>query len=87
MKDREITPARELRELKASRDKLAAALKVIELALGDGDGGSYWPARKFLDDRGIYNGDLNDLRVLSFVAKVALSHMADYLGEGIDNNS
>ena len=37
----------------------------------DGDG-DYHPARAFLDSRGIYNGDLYDLRVLYAVCKAVL---------------
>lgn len=48
-----------------------AALDVLKTALNDGDGGSYWPARKYLDEHGIYHGDLNDLRVLYAVVKTA----------------
>lgn len=70
----------ELRARLAEREKDAArvallvrALEAIYAALADGDGGSYWPARKFLDDADVFHGDLNDLRVLGAVAKVALA--------------
>lgn len=53
--------------------ELVAALEVIRTALNDGEGGNYWPARKFLDERGIYNDDLYDLRVLDRVAAAALA--------------
>jgi len=52
--------------------RLVRALEVIHAAIADGDGGSYWPARKFLDDADVYHGDLNDLRVLGAVAATAL---------------
>lgn len=65
--------------LAANQAKLAAyeqmekALRVIQVAINDGDGGPYWPAREYLDKHDIYNGDLNDLRVLGAVCEVALS--------------
>ena len=49
------------------------ALEVISEALKEPSGGSYWPARAFLDERDIFNDDLNDLRVLTAVAVSALS--------------
>lgn len=51
------------------------ALEVLKTALNDGEGGNYWPARKFLDERDIYHGDLNDLRVLHAVVKAALEQL------------
>lgn len=54
-------------------DAAVEALRIISAAIADGDGGSYWPARKFLDDRGIYHGDLNDERVLDAVARAVLA--------------
>lgn len=66
----------QLRELCARKnfqiELLTRALETIKTALNDGDGGSYWPARQLLDDHDIFHGDLNDLRVLWRVAKVAL---------------
>ena len=58
---------------------LREALEAIKTAINDEEdgSGSYWPARKFLDDRGIYNGDLNDLRVLYAVTKTALGKQGE----------
>lgn len=62
-------------ELRQQRDALKAGMEVIKMALNDGveTEGCFWPARKWLDDRGIYNGDLADLRVLYAVARAALA--------------
>lgn len=65
--------AKEIMDQKEINAALVEALEVIKTALGDGEGGSFWPARKFLDDRNIYHGDLNDLRVLDRVARAALA--------------
>ena len=62
-----------LAEARRRVGKLEKALRIIEAAIADGDGGSYWPARKFLDERDIYNDDLNEERVLGAVAKAALT--------------
>ena len=67
-----------IRENNTHRALLAdarAVLDIIEKAIADGDGGSYWPARKYLDDHGVYNDDLNELRVLGAVAKAALAKL------------
>jgi hypothetical protein len=50
-----------------------AALKVIAIALKEPAGGEFWSARKFLDDRGIFNGDLDGERVLLRVAQAAIA--------------
>lgn len=58
-----------------SESDLRLALEVIAIALNDdseGHGGSYWDARQWLDLHGVYNDDLNDLRVLYAVARKAL---------------
>ena len=51
---------------------LRQALTVIAEALKEPDGGSYWPARGFLNRYDKFHEDLNDLRVLLRVAQVAL---------------
>ena len=53
-------------------EKLEEALRAISPALADGDGGPFWPARAYLKKHDIYDGDLNDLRVLDAVARAAL---------------
>ena len=49
------------------------ALLVIAEALRTPSGGSYWPARAFLDELDIYHDDLNDFSVLYAVACAALA--------------
>jgi hypothetical protein len=57
----------------ARAEEYRSALAVIAEALEEPSGGSYWPARRFLDQRSIYNDDLSDLRVLRVVAERALA--------------
>lgn len=56
--------------------ELDQALKSIEIALKEPSGGSYWPAREFLNRLEVYNDDLNDLRVLHRVAQIARAKFA-----------
>lgn len=67
----------------AAAENLAKALQVIQVAINDGDGGPYWPAREFLKKHDIYDGDLNDLRVLGAVCEVALSAWRKASGCGV----
>jgi hypothetical protein len=59
--------------LHLAAEDMHEALEVIAEALKEPAGGSYWPARAFLDERDICNIDLNDLRVLNAVARAALA--------------
>lgn len=60
-------------ELRHENQRLRMALCTIAEALKEPDGGSYWPARAFLDELDICHVDLNDLRVLHAVARAALA--------------
>jgi hypothetical protein len=51
---------------------LRMALVVIQKGLTDDADGEFWSARKWLDKRDIYHGDLSGLRILDLVAKTAL---------------
>lgn len=51
---------------------LRRALLVIQKGLTDDADGEFWSARKWLDTRDIYHGDLSGHRVLDLVAKTVL---------------
>lgn len=57
-------------------EKLAEVLDVIRTALSDDAGGSYAPAYRYLEKLGLYSDDLQDVRVLSEVARAALAQYA-----------
>jgi hypothetical protein len=59
---------------------LRQALRVIRKGLSEDATGEFWSARKWLDRRGIYHGDLSGYRVLELVAKHAL-HGSSSTGE------
>lgn len=68
-------------------DELEAALGAIGEALYNASGyahggGSYWPARKFIEERGGYTGDLEGLSVLDHVARLALRERPSPSREG-----
>ena len=51
---------------------LSKALRVIQHGLTEDADGEFWSARKWLDKRDIYHGDISGYRVLDLVAKTAL---------------
>lgn len=53
--------------------RLAEALEVIHTATRDDEHEQFWDARKWLDEHGVFNDDLADLRVIAKVARAALS--------------
>jgi hypothetical protein len=58
--------------LRAENERLRDALRVIAEALKEPDGGSYWPAREYLDKFDVFHDDLSGTRVLERVASAAL---------------
>lgn len=58
--------------LNTENAQLRQALRVIRKGLSEGSDGEFWSARKWLDTRGIFHGDLSGYRVLELVAKHAL---------------
>lgn len=55
-----------------TRLRMMRALEVLAIALKEPDGGSYHPARRFLDRYGAYHDDLQGTRVLLRVAQIGL---------------
>ena len=54
-------------------NELRAALRVLEEALRPAaHGGSYWPVRRYLDQRDVYHDNLNEHYVLHEVVVTAL---------------
>jgi hypothetical protein len=62
----------EIAKLKNTLKRRTQALQVIATALAEPDGGSYWPARRYLDRYQKYHEDLNGTRVLLQVAQLGL---------------
>lgn len=60
--------------------RLREALDVLAEALKEPDGGSYWPARRFLDKYDKYHEDLDGTRVLLQVVQLALQGKGDNNG-------
>jgi hypothetical protein len=58
--------------LRAENERLRDALRTIAEALKEPDGGSYWPAREYLDKLDVFHDDLSGTRVLERVASAAL---------------
>lgn len=58
---------------KGKVERMQRALQVLAIALKEPDGGSYHPARSFLDKHGIYHDDLEGTRVLLRVAQIGLN--------------
>lgn len=52
--------------------RMQKALQILAEALKEPDGGSYWPARRFLTAHDIYHDDLQGTRVLLRVAQIGL---------------
>jgi hypothetical protein len=63
--------------LNTDNAQLRKALRVIRKGLSEEADGEFWPARRWLDNRGIFHGDLSGYRVLELVAKHALHGKAD----------
>lgn len=57
--------------------QLRQALRAIRKGLSDDVDGEHWSARRWLDARKIYHGDLSGNRVLELVAKHALHGRLD----------
>lgn len=68
-----ITATMEIARLREALDVLAEALK-------EPDGGSYWPARRFLDKYDKYHEDLDGTRVLLQVVQLAQRGKGDNNG-------
>src|SRR5687767_2562107 len=58
--------------LNTENAQLRQALRVIRKGLSEEADGTFWPARRWLDTRDIFHGDLSGYRVLELVAKHAL---------------
>jgi hypothetical protein len=52
--------------------QMQRALQILATALKEPDGGSYWPARRFLTAHGVFHDDLSGTRVLLRVAQCGL---------------
>jgi len=52
---------------------LRTALRAIQKGLTEDADGEFWTARRWLDKRKIYHGDVSGHRVLEMVAKTAFS--------------
>lgn len=63
--------------LERERDRHTKALIVIAEALKGPHGGSYWPARQYLDEFDKFHEDLDGTRVLLQVAQLALKGRSD----------
>lgn len=63
--------------LSTENAQLRQALRAIRKGLSEDSDGEFWPARRWLDARKIYHGDLSGNRVLELVAKHALHGKLD----------
>ena len=57
--------------LKDKVERCGAALDAIEQGTWL-DSGSFWPMRNWLDEQGVYHGDVSDVYVFGLVARTAL---------------
>jgi hypothetical protein len=62
----------ELANLIAYARSLQEAMHAIYQAMRDDEKGEWWTLRKWLNDRGIYNGDIGDHRLIEEVCRHVL---------------